>query len=126
MARRPRPGQRPPHEPIRATSMWRVDQIFLVRHGQRIEVICSLVNDQGGLRNLNIVAPTSDPVKAVRHAAKFVAGKGNVFSARQARLRWAREQVVTEQDELIRDYQLEDEFLDEFEETLSAVRDQMR
>ncbi|WP_135228546.1 hypothetical protein [Deinococcus fonticola] len=126
MARRLRAGQHPAPEPIRATSMWRVDQIFLARHGQRIEVICSLVNDQGGLRNLSIVAPTSDPVKAVRHAARHVAGKGNVYSARQARLRWAREQLVTEQDELIRDRDLEDEFLDEFEETLAAVRDRMR
>lgn len=113
-------------EPIRATSMWRVDQIFLARRGQRIEVISSLVNDRGGLRNLSLVAPTADPREAVRHAARFVAGKGNVSSARQARLRWARQQIVTEQDELIRDHELEDEFLDEFEETLAAVRDQMR
>lgn len=113
-------------EPIRATSMWRVDQIFLARRGQRIEVISSLVNDRGGLRNLSLVAPTGDPHEAVRHAARFVAGKGNVHSARNARVRWAREQMVTEQDELIRDRELEDEFLDEFEETLAAVRDQLR
>lgn len=106
--------------------MWRVDQIFLARRGQRIEVISCLVNDRGGLRNLAHVAPTADPRQAVRHAARHVAGQGNVGSARQARLRWAREQLVTEQDELIRDYELEDEYLDEFEETLSAVRDQMR
>jgi hypothetical protein len=62
----------------------------------------------------------------VRHAAHFIAGKGNVSSARQARVRWARQQIVTEQDELIRDRLLEDEFLDEFEETLAAVRDQQR
>lgn len=122
----PRRRAVPSHEPIRATSMWRVDQVFLARRGHRIEVISSLVNDQGGLRNLSMVAPTGDPVEAVRHAAKFVAGKGNVFSARQARVRWAREQMVTVQDELIRDRDLEDEFLDAFEETLSAVRDQMR
>ena len=41
-------------------------------------------------------------------------------------MRWAREQAVTEQDALIRDHDLEDEFLDEFEETLAAVRDQQR
>lgn len=122
----PRRRAVPSYEPIRATSMWRVDQVFLARRGHRIEVISSLVNDQGGLRNLSMVAPTGDPVEAVRHAAKFVAGKGNVFSARQARVRWAREQMVTVQDELIRDRDLEDEFLDAFEETLSAVRDQMR
>lgn len=114
-------------EPLRATSMWKVDQVFLARRGQRIEVICSLVNDAGGdLRNLSVVAPTDDPVKAVRHAAHFVAGRGNVFSARQARVRWAREQSATIQEELVRDRQLEDEFLDEFEETLAAVRDQLR
>ena len=106
--------------------MWHVDQIFLARRGQRIEVISSLVDDRGGLRNLSLVAPTDDPREAVRLAAKFVAGKGNVHSARQARLRWARQQVVTEQDELIRDYELEDEYLDAFEETLGAVRDQLR
>lgn len=129
MARRRTPGgaaRRTAPEPIRATSMWRVDQVFLARRGQRIEVISSLVNDQGGLRNLSHVAPTSDPRRAVRYAARHVAGLGNVFSARQARLRWAREQLVTEQDELIRDRELEDEYLDEFEETLSAVRDQLR
>lgn len=126
MARRPRAGGKPQNEPIRATSMWRVDQIFLARRGGRIEVISSLVNDRGGLRNLSLVAPTSDPRAAVRHAARHVAGKGNVSSARQARLRWAREQIVTEQDELIRDHDLEEEFLDEFEETLAAVRDQLR
>lgn len=122
----PRHSRRPAHEPIRATSMWQVDQIFLARRGQRIEVISSLVNDRGGLRNLSLVAPTGDPREAVRLAAKDVAGKGNVYSARQARLRWARQQVVTEQDELIRDYDLEEEYLDAFEETLSAVRDQLR
>lgn len=124
MARRRLPRAAP--EPIRATSMWRVDQVFLARRGQRIEVICSLVNDRGGLRNLSVVAPTSDPAAALRHAARFVAGKGNVFSARQARVRWAREQAVTPQDELIRDVTLEDEFQDAFEDTLQEVRDRMR
>lgn len=123
MARR-RPVRAP--EPLRATSMWRVDQVFLTRRGVRVEVTCSMVNDQGGLRNLSVTAPTEDPVQAVRHAARFIAGRGNVSSARQARVRWAREQTTTLQDELIRDRQLEDEFLDEFEETLSAVRDQQR
>ncbi len=84
------------------------------------------MNDRGGLRNLSLVAPTTDPRDAVRQAARFVAGKGNVYSARQARVRWAREQMATLQDELIRDRDLEDEYLDAFEETLAAVRDQMR
>lgn len=106
--------------------MWRVDQVFLARRGQRIEVICSMVNDRGELRNLSVVAPTELPSQAVRHAARFVAAKGNVWSARQARVRWAREQLVTLQDELIRDEELEDAFQDEFEETLAAVRDQLR
>jgi hypothetical protein len=106
--------------------MWRVDQVFLARKGVRVEVTSSLVNDQGGLRNLSVTAPTDDPLEAVRHAARFIAGKGNVSGARQARVRWTREQATTEQDALIRDRQLEDEFLDEFEETLAAVRDQQR
>ncbi|MDV6374114.1 hypothetical protein ORD21_05825, partial [Deinococcus sp. ZS9-10] len=89
-------------EPIRATSMWRVDQVFLARKGTRVEVTSSLVNDRGGLRNLSVTAPTDDPREAVRHAARFIAGKGNVSGARQARVRWTREQAVTEQDELIR------------------------
>jgi hypothetical protein len=113
-------------EPIRATSMWRVDQVFLTRRGMRIEVICSLVNDRGGLRNLSVVAPTEDPGDAVRHAARFIAGKGNVSGARQARVRWAREQTTTLQDELIRDQALEDAFQDAFEDTLAEVRDRMR
>ncbi|WP_102126190.1 hypothetical protein [Deinococcus planocerae] len=124
MARRRPPRAAP--EPIRATSMWRVDQVFLARRGQRVEVICSLVNDRGGLRNLSVVAPTDDPREAVRHAARFVAGKGNVSSARQARVRWAREQTTTLQDELIRDVALEDDFQDAFEDTLAEVRDRMR
>lgn len=106
--------------------MWRVDQVFLARRGQRIEVICSLVNDRGGLRNLSVVAPTEDPAAALRHAARFVAGRGNVSSARQARVRWAREQAVTLQDELIRAEDLEDDFLDAFEDTLQEVRDRLR
>lgn len=126
MARRPQKTQKFTAEPLRATSMWRVDQVFLNRKGVRVEVICSLVNDRGGLRNLAITAPTSDPYQAVRHAARFIAGKGNVHSARNARVRWTRQQLTTEQDELIRDLELEDEFLDEFEETLAAVRDQQR
>lgn len=124
MARRRPPRAAP--EPIRATSMWRVDQVFLARHGQRIEVTCSLVNDRGGLRNLSVVAPTDDPPEALRHAARFIAGKGNVSSARQARVRWAREQTTTLQDELIRDRALEDDFQDAFEDTLQEVRDRMR
>ncbi|GGM01606.1 hypothetical protein [Deinococcus aerophilus] len=123
MARRAR---RPAPDPIRATSMWRVDQVFLARRGMRVEVTSSLVNDQGGLRNLTVTAPTDDPHEAVRHAARYIAGKGNVSGARQARVRWTREQATTEQDALIRDRALEDEFLDEFEETLAAVRDQQR
>ncbi len=127
MARRsPRAGKRADPEPIRATSMWRVDQVFLSRSGVRTEVISSLVNDHGGLRNLSVVAPTEDPAEAVRHAARFVAGKGNVSSARNARVRWAREQAATEQDNLVRDLALEDEFLDAFEETLQEIRDRMR
>jgi len=106
--------------------MWRVDQVFLSRRGMRIEVICSLVNDRGGLRNLGLVAPTEDPAEALRHAARFVAGKGNVSTARQVRVRWTREQALTLQDELIRDRELEDEFGDAFEETLQEVRDRMR
>lgn len=124
MARRrlPRSGS----EPIRATSMWRVDQVFLARRGGRIEVTCSLVNDRGGLRNLSVVAPTDDPREALRHAAHFIAGRGNVSGARQARVRWAREQTNTLQDELIRDRALEDNFQDAFEDTLQEVRDRMR
>ncbi|WP_168733625.1 hypothetical protein [Deinococcus sp. Arct2-2] len=125
MARR-RQAARAAPEPIRATSMWRVDQVFLTRKGQRVEVICSLVNDRSGLRNLSVIAPTEDPREAVRHAARFIAGKGNVSSARNARVRWTREQSTTLQDELIRDEQLEDDFQDEFEDMLAAVRDQMR
>ncbi len=106
--------------------MWRVDQVFLARKGQRVEVIASLVNDQGGLRNLSTVAPTDDPVTAVRQAARYIAGMGNVYEARNARVRWTRAQSVTAQDELIRDLELEDEFLDSFLETLGEVRDQMR
>lgn len=106
--------------------MWRVDQIFLARSGVRTEVTASLVNDRGGLRNLSVVVPTEDPVGAVRHAARFVAGKGNVSGARNARVRWTREQAATEQDELVRDRLLEDEFLDAFEETLQEIRDRMR
>ena len=123
---RRRPVRAAAEQPIRATSMWRVDQVFLARKGMRVEVTSSLVNDQGGLRNLSVTAPTDDPLEAVRHAARFIAGKGNVSGARQARVRWTREQATTEQDALIRDRQLEDEFLDEFEETLAAVRDQQR
>ena len=118
--------RRPAPDPIRATSMWRVDQVFLSRKGQRVEVIASLVNDQGGLRNLVTVAPTDDPAEAVRHAARFVAGKGNVYEARNARVRWTRAQSATAQDELVRDFDLEDEFLDAFLDTLGAIRDQMR
>jgi hypothetical protein len=125
VARR-RPNARAVPEPIRATSMWRVDQVFLARKGQRVEVICSLVNDRSGLRNLSVIAPTEDPREAVRHAARFIAGKGNVSTARNARVRWTREQSTSLQDELIRDEELEDDFQDEFEEMLAAVRDQMR
>ncbi len=123
--RRPgKSGKERPH-PIRATSMWRVDQVFLSRKGQRVEVIASLVNDQGGLRNLSTIAPTDDPAEAVRHAARHIAGMGNVYEARNARVRWTRAQSVTAQDELIRDLDLEDEFLDSFLETLDVIRDQM-
>ena len=92
----------------------------------RVEVIASLVSDQGGLRNLSTVAPTDDPLQAVRHAAQFVAGKGNVYEARNARVRWIRAQSASIQDELVRDRDLEDEFLDAFLETLDVIRDQMR
>lgn len=113
-------------EPIRATSMWRVDQVFLSRHGQRLQVVCSLVNDREGLRNLSIVAPTSDPITAIRHAARFVADKGNVARPNWVRVRWAQDQLTTEQQELIRDTELEEEFFDAFEETLQEVHDRLR
>ncbi len=116
---------RAPRNPIRATSMWRVDQVFLSRKGQRIEVVSSLVNEQGGLRNIISLAPTEEPLEAVRYAARAVAGMGNVYEARNARVRWARAQSATAQAELIRDYDLEDEYLDSFLETLDIIRDQM-
>lgn len=106
--------------------MWRVDQVFLTFRGARIEVVASLVNDDGGLRNLSVIAPTGDPFEAVRHAAKFVAGKGNVFRAWGARIRWAKQQATTEQDNLVRDKQLEEAFVDAFEDTLAEIRDRMR
>ena len=106
--------------------MWRVDQVFLSYKGGRIEVTASLVNDDGGLRNLSVVAPTSDPRDAVVHAAQFVAGRGNVYRAFGARIRWAREQAVTEQHNLVRDVELEDAFLEAFEDTLAEIRDRMR
>lgn len=122
MARRlPRPAP-----PIRATSMWRVDQVFLRRVGGRIEVTASLVNDRGGLRNLSVVAPTQEPLEAVRHAARAVAGRGNVSRAWGARVRWAREQAVNEQQALTRDRQLEAAYQEAFEETLDEIRDRMR
>ncbi|MFC6590600.1 hypothetical protein ACFP81_11500 [Deinococcus lacus] len=120
MRRRHNPG------PIRATSMWRVDQVFLTQQASRIEVTCSLVNDRGGLRNLRLVAPTADPVRALEYAAHHVAGAGNVSSCSGARVRWTRAQLVTEQDELIRDTALETAFADAFEETLQEVRDRLR
>ncbi len=123
MARRlPRPAP----QPIRATSMWRVDQVFLQHKGGRVEVTASLVNDRGDLRNLAVTAPTRDPLEAVRHAARYVAGRGNVYRAWGARVRWAREQAVNQQNELIRDTDLEAAYLDAFEETLAEVRDRMR
>ena len=125
MKRRGRQG--PPHRPppIRATSMWRVDQIFLSRRGQRILVTCSLVNDRGDLRNLNVMSPVGDPVAAVRHAAAHVAGLGNVYSAEQARLRWTLPQLQTEQENLQRDHDLEDEFFDAFEEVRLEILDRL-
>lgn len=125
MAKSPRRSARPV-TPLRATSMWRVDQVFLTFKGGRVEVIASLVNDDGGLRNLSVIAPTSDPKEAVEHAARFIAGKGNVYRAWGARIRWAKSQASTEQDALVRDLQLEEAFLDVFEETLDEVRDRMR
>lgn len=112
--------------PLRATSMWRVDQIFLSHKGTRIEVVASLVNDDGGLRNLAIVAPTNDPVAAIEHAARFVAGKGNVSGAWNARVRWAKSQAVNGQQELVRDLTLEEAFQDAFQETLDEIRARMR
>lgn len=106
--------------------MWRVDQVFLRRVGGRIEVVASLVNDRGDLRNLSVVAPTGEPVEAVQHAARAVAGRGNVSRAWGARVRWAREQAVNEQNELIRDRALEEAYQDAFEETLAEIRDRMR
>lgn len=123
--KRRKPRFRPKPSPIRATSMWRVDQIFLARKGTRLEITASLVNDNGGLRNLSYLAPTDDPVKAVRLAGAYVAGKGNVYSAAQARLRWAHQQLHTEQDALVRDEDLEDEFFDAFEEVRIAVLDRL-
>nr|WP_052326756.1 hypothetical protein [Deinococcus peraridilitoris] len=106
--------------------MWRVDQVFLSHRGGRIEIVASLVNDDGGLRNLSMVAPTGDPKAAVEHAARFVAGKGNVYRAWGARIRWAKQQAVNQQDNLVRDLQLEEAFLDAFEETLQEIRDRQR
>nr|WP_110887474.1 hypothetical protein [Deinococcus yavapaiensis] len=118
--------QHRPATPLRATSMWRVDQVFLTYKGGRVEVVASLVNDDGGLRNLSVIAPTKDPKEAVEHAARFIAGKGNVYRAWGARIRWAKQQASTEQDALIRDLHLEEAFLEAFEETLDEVRDRMR
>ena len=111
--------------PIRATSMWRVDQVFLNLSGQRIEVTCSMVNDDGGLRNEKTIAPTRDPLEAVAFAARYVAGKGNVYRAYGARVRWTKV-MATDNIDLVRDLALEDAFLEAFEETLAEVRDRMR
>ena len=106
--------------------MWRVDQVFLSHRGTRVEVTASLVNDTGGLRNLSIVAPTDDPKRAVEHAARFIAGKGNVSRAWGARVRWAKYQAGTEQENLVRDRALEEAFADAFEETWQEIRDRLR
>ncbi len=112
--------------PIRATAMWRVDQIFLQYSGNRIEVLLSLVNDQGDLRNTRVVAPTDDPAEAVRFAARFIGGQGNVSRGYGVRIRWTRAQAKTEQYALVRDRALEDIFVEGLDESLDAIRDQMR
>lgn len=106
--------------------MWRVDQVFLTRRGGRIEVIASMVGGGGDLRNLPLLAPTEDPVAAVRYAAAHLAGRGDVSGARGARVRWSRHQAASEQNALLPGLVLEDEFLDAFEEALSRLRDQQR
>ncbi len=119
-------GQKPDWQPIRATRMWRVDQVFLSHSGTRIKVVMSLVNDRSGLRNETIIAPTSDPKEAVRLAARFLGGKGDVSRQFGLRIRWARQQAQSEQDGLVRDHELEGIFLEGLEESIEAIRDQMR
>jgi hypothetical protein len=106
--------------------MWRVDQVFLSHSGTRIKVVMSLVNDRSGLRNETIIAPTADPKEAVRLAARFLGGKGDVSRQFGLRIRWARQQAQSEQDGLVRDLELEGIFLEGLEESLEAIRDQMR
>ena len=127
MGRSPRRRGSARPEPLRASAMWRVDQVFLAHVGGRVEVTASLVNERGGdIRNLSVTVPTADPREAVEAAARFVAGKGNVSGARGARVRWARAQAASEQENLVRDHELEDAFEDAFLETLQEIRDQMR
>lgn len=105
--------------------MWEIDQVFLTRRGGRIEVLAQLVGG-GDLRHLPLLAPTEDPVGAVRYAATHLAGRGDVSGARGARVRWSRAQAASEQNALLPGLTLEDEFLDAFEQALSRLRDQQR
>nr|WP_221276916.1 hypothetical protein [Deinobacterium chartae] len=106
--------------------MWRVDQVFLSYSGSRIRVVASLVSDHQGLRNVEVIAPTEDPLEAVRFAARFVASPGNVHRAWGARVRWARARAENAQEDLARDRALEAAFVDAFEDTLDQIRDQLR
>ena len=126
VARRSKGRAQDDWRPIRATAMWRVDQIFLQYSGNRIEVLLSLVNDTGDLRNTRVVAPTADPAEAVRFAARFIGGQGNVSRGYGVRIRWTRAQAETEQNALLRDRALEDIFVEGLDESLDAIRDQMR
>ena len=69
--------------------MWRVDQIFLVRHGQRIEVICSLINDQGGLNyRIGTKAPNDTVEVTVLRDGRRVACTWTPFTLFDVIARW--------------------------------------
>lgn len=114
-------------QPIRARVMWRVDQVFLGYSGQRIQVAVHLVSDRGQLKNEVIVAPTANPTEAVRFAAFHVGRRGDVTVPHSwIRIRWAVARAHSEQDELVRDPELEQQFREGLEDSLEALRDQMR
>lgn len=103
---------------------WEVDQVFLRRVGGRIQANVWTVSSENEVQTERWFTPSSDPVTALRWLGDQVSSKGTVQTARNVRVRWARDETFLEN--LIDDANLEDEFRDAFEMGVQDTRDSRR
>ena len=99
-------------------SGYEVEQLFLRLRGGQFSVECVLVAPSGALKHDTVTFPTRSELEAVKRAARYLAGRGDVEGAEGVRLRVERRGELKDEKNLKRFFV--QTFQDELEDALDG------